>query len=279
VLVVLVAMFFGIYLIRVNYLFMTIGITVMISQLYVQLGEFSWHVLLVRLAETTVGVGAVLVTVVFIVPLRPGRVLITGTLLWFQALRTLVEAVLGRFDGTRKPLRPLVRQVDAAYASLVATATPLRRVTFARTSTQIGPILAVSSAARQYARSLAVTVEDATAAGNGLPAAGDPSLHAAARQLRTSLQAIEHRLATGEHGRYVRSSYLLALALDNLRKRQSPLAKAVPDLAALDGALARLATVLQMDVTEPDTTRPQETLSGDGAGDTQTRAAEQALEF
>jgi uncharacterized membrane protein YgaE (UPF0421/DUF939 family) len=267
VLVVLVAMFFGIYLIRVNYLFMTIGITVMISQLYVQLGEFSWDLLLVRLAETTVGVGAVLVTVLVIVPLRPQRVLITGTLLWFQALRTLVEAVLDQLDGKREPLRPLVRQVDAAYASLVATATPLRRVTFGRTSTQIGRILAVSSAARQYTRSLAVMVEGATAAGNGLPGADDPALHVAAGQLRISLQAIEHRLATGEHGRYVRSSYLLAVALDRFRQQQSPFAKALQDLAALDGALARLATVVQMDVTEPGTARLSETLSGDGRGD------------
>ena len=51
----------------------------------------------------------------------------------------------------------------------------------------------------------------------------------------------------------MRSSSLLALALDSLSNRQSPLAKAVQDLAALDGALARLATALQMDVTEPDT--------------------------
>ena len=38
-LIVLVALFFGIYLIRVNYMFMTIGITVTMAQLYVQLGR------------------------------------------------------------------------------------------------------------------------------------------------------------------------------------------------------------------------------------------------
>jgi hypothetical protein len=243
-------MFFGIYLIRVNYMFMAIGITVMIAQLYVQLGKFSWQVLELRLAETAVGVGAVVVTVLFIVPLRPQRVLITGVLLWFRALQTLVDAVLDRLDGKREPLRPLVREVDAAYAALVTTATSLRLVTFGRTSTQVPEILAVSSAARKYARSLAALVEDAEAAGEGLPRANNPPLRTAAEQLRTSLQAIERRLVACENGRYVRSSALVALALDDLRQRQSPLVNALQDLTLLDGALARLATALQIDVTD-----------------------------
>jgi hypothetical protein len=256
VLIVLVAMFFGMYLIRVSYLFTTIGITVMVSQLYDQLGGFSWQVLLLRLTETGIGVGCVVVTVLVIVPLHPRRVLVTGVLAWFQALNGLVDAVLGRIDGKRDPLRPLVREVDAAYAGLVATATALRPVTFARTSTQITQILAVSSAARQYARSLAAVVNHAEAAGTGLPGVGPPSLRAAAGQLRTALKAIERRLATGEHGRYVRSSSLLALALDNLRRRHSPLSNALEDLTLLDGALAGLAATLRMEVTDHDTRQP-----------------------
>ncbi len=53
--VILVALFFGFYLIRVNYAFMVVGITVMVSQLYVQLGEFSNSLLLLRLEETALG--------------------------------------------------------------------------------------------------------------------------------------------------------------------------------------------------------------------------------
>ena len=52
--VILVALFFGLYLMRINYAFMVVGITVMVSQLYVQLGEFSNSLLLVRLEETGV---------------------------------------------------------------------------------------------------------------------------------------------------------------------------------------------------------------------------------
>jgi uncharacterized membrane protein YgaE (UPF0421/DUF939 family) len=253
VLIVLAAMFIGVYLIRVNYMFLTIGITVMIAQLYVQLGEFSWQILLLRLAETAVGVGAVVVTVLVIVPLRPRRVLTTGVLLWFRTVRELLEAVLDRIDGPRPPLRPLVRALDAAYASLVTAATPLRRVVFGRTSTQVIQVLAVASAVRQYARSLAAGIEEAEAAGDEFPSADAGPLRGAADQLRASLEAIEQRLAAGGRDPYVRSAALLALVLDDLRRDGSPLADAVQDLTLLDGALARLAGALRMEVDDHDT--------------------------
>jgi uncharacterized membrane protein YccC len=254
--IIMVALFLGIYLIRLNYMFMVIAITVVLSQLYEQLEEFNWQLLVLRLAETAIGAGAVIVTVLLIVPLRPQRVLTSGVLLWFTALRRLLGAVLGRIDGPREPLRPLVRDVDAAYAALVATATPLRQVTFGRNSTQLTEILVVSSGARQHARALASEIEHAEADGEVLPWADNGQLRAAADQLRTSAAAIEHRIATGEHGRYVRCSALIALAVDDLRPRRSPLAHALSDLTLLDGSLARLATALRMDVDDQDTGRP-----------------------
>ncbi len=193
--IILVALFLGIYLIRLNYMFMVIAITVVISQLYEQLEEFSWQLLVLRLAETAIGAGAVILTVLLIVPLHPQRVLTTGVLRWFTALRSLLESAFGRLDGQREPLRPLVRDVDAAYAALVASATPLRSVTFGRNSTQLTEILVVSSAARQHARSLAAVVEKAEADGEVLPWADNRQLRAAAEQLRTAIEAIEHRIA------------------------------------------------------------------------------------
>jgi uncharacterized membrane protein YccC len=53
--VILVALFIGFYLQRINYAFMVIAITVMVSQLYVQLGEFSNVLLLLRLEKTALG--------------------------------------------------------------------------------------------------------------------------------------------------------------------------------------------------------------------------------
>jgi uncharacterized membrane protein YccC len=252
-LIVLVALFFGIYLIRINYTFMTIGITVTMSQLYVQLGEFSWNLLVLRLVETAIGVGAVVLTVLVIVPLRPQRVLTTGVLLWFQKLRGLVDAVLDRLvDGSSEPLRPVVRELDAAYAALVATAAPLRRAMFDRNSAQLTDLLSVSAAARLYARSLAAQAE-AGEPGEQTRAA-DRALRAVAEQVRASTSAIERRIETGEHGCYVRASALVELAAEHVRPRHGALQHALRDLTLLDGALARLAAALQMEIQDHDTT-------------------------
>jgi uncharacterized membrane protein YccC len=252
-LIVLVALFLGIYLIRINYMFMTLGITVTMSQLYVQLDEFSWSLLLLRLGETAIGVAAVIVTVLLIVPLRPQRVLTAALLGWFTALRALVNAVFDRVDGTQAPLRPLVRELDAAYAALEATAAPLRRATFGRNSDQLTELLSVASAARQYLRSLTAQVEDAAGDEELISGSAGDSLRAAAAQLRGSLDALELRIRTGERGRYTRCAALVTLALDNLRPRHSPLRHALRDLTLLDGALARLAAALQMNLADYDT--------------------------
>ncbi|HXT93379.1 MAG TPA: FUSC family protein, partial [Trebonia sp.] len=70
ILVVMVSLFLGLYLFRINYTFMTIGITVMVSQLYVELDEFSNSLLLLRLAETAVGAGVAVLTVLLVLPLH-----------------------------------------------------------------------------------------------------------------------------------------------------------------------------------------------------------------
>ena len=257
--IVLVALFFGIYLIRINYTFMVIGITVTMSQLYKQLGEFSWHLLVLRLGETAIGVGAVVVTVLFIVPLRPQRVLTTGVLLWFRALTAVLDAALDQLLGAPSAtLRPAVRSLDAAYAALEATATPLRRATFGRNSAQLTEIQSVSGAARSYARSLAVAVET-------MRGTQSPELARAADQLRASSAAIEARIATGEHGVYVRAAALIDVAAHSqvivpTGATGAPdvdvLPLALRDLTLLDGVLARLALALQMDVEDHDTTAP-----------------------
>src|SRR4051794_16246171 len=256
-LIVIVALFFGIYLIRINYIFMVIGVTVTMSLLYVQFGEFSWGLLVLRLAETAIGVGAVVLTVLVIVPLRPQRVLTAGVLQWFQKLRSLVDAVLDRVvDGQPVALRPAVRELDAAYAALVATAAPLRRATFGRNSAQLTDVLAISAAARLYARSLAAQAEssDDGAAGATRTEAGDRALRAMGEQVRASASAIERRIETGEHDTYVRASALVELAAEHVRPRHGSLQHALRDLTRLDGALARLAGALQMEISDYDTT-------------------------
>jgi hypothetical protein len=70
VVLILVALFFGVYLFRISYAFMVIAITIAISQVYVQLDEYSTSLLLTRLAETAVGSAIALVVIALVFPLR-----------------------------------------------------------------------------------------------------------------------------------------------------------------------------------------------------------------
>src|SRR6202034_4200821 len=94
--VVIVSLFLGLYLFRINYTFMTIGITVMVSQLYVELDEFSNSLLLLRLAETAVGAGVAIVTVLLVLPLHVGRVARVAARQQVEALADLADRALDR---------------------------------------------------------------------------------------------------------------------------------------------------------------------------------------
>jgi hypothetical protein len=108
---------------------------------------------------------------------------------------------------------------------------------------------------------------EAAADGAGDPGTGDGSrlLGAAAEQLRVSMDAVERRIRTGERGCYTRAAALVALAVDELRPRHSPLQHALRDLTLLDGTLARLAAALEMDVADHDTSPDPGTTAFPGA--------------
>ncbi len=252
--VIAVALFTGFYLVRVNYMFLVVGITVTMSQLYVQLNEFSWHLLSLRLAETAVGVGAVVVAVVLVFPLRPTRVLEAGIQGYLVALENLVAYSLSTISRlpegyeARPPTRLDVRALDGAYQSLRIAAQPLRIGMFGHRATRLNEGLAVASAARYYARNLAAGVEysdiDST-----------DGTDRAAAQLLASLRALRDRVGGGARVPYVRSAALFERAYRDgaeagARRRPSLV---IRDLTLLDGALARLARVEGMPVLDTDT--------------------------
>ena len=243
---VLLALFLGVYLMRISYGFMAMSITVATAQLYDQLDEFSWHLLLVRLAETCVGVAAVILTVLIIVPLRPQRVLTAALLAYFRALRTVVLAALQRLldPGAAPPARADVRALDAAYASLNVTAKPLQRGMFGRYTGPVVDLLAVAGACRNYARTLTIGVHHWPAIAD----ADRSALTAAVEEMRSSMTAIETRLRDGGRRGYVRSAGLFQPLSDHI---DSP--RVLRDLMLLDAALAKLADGLGMAVTDHDT--------------------------
>jgi uncharacterized membrane protein YccC len=252
--VIMVALFLGIYLIRINYMFMVIGITVTMSQLYVQLDEFSWHLLVLRLAETGIGVASVVLVVLFVFPLRPQRVLTVAVSMYLDASTKVVDeslaAMTGRSaaDGVLAPTRADVRALDLAYQSLVTTATPLRHGTFGRNSQQLATILSVTAASRYYLRNLANGVDSWPASARG------PALQAAAAALISSREAIRDRISTGAVGSYTRSSSLFDAVDRELEEHGDVDAHLVlRDLMLYDGACAQLATALGMAVLDNDT--------------------------
>ena len=128
VLTVLVAVGLGIYLMRISYAFMVIGITVMVSQLYVQLGEYSDSLLRLRLEETAIGAAIAILTVILVLPIRSWQVVRIAARTHVQAVASLADGALRRATGgcTDAELRSAARDLDAAHQTLVASLKPLR---------------------------------------------------------------------------------------------------------------------------------------------------------
>jgi uncharacterized membrane protein YgaE (UPF0421/DUF939 family) len=268
IVVVLVSLFLGLYLIRVNYAFMVIGITVMVSQLYVELGEFSNSLLVLRLEETALGAAVAMATVLLVLPLHIGRVARVAARHQIQALGDLADLCLDRLAdptstaGSDLELRAAARRVDTAYQALVATARPMRTPLFGRSASRVSAFMATAVAARHYARNLLL---DAATRYPELSPKVTAELNDARRQLASSVAAITTALAPvgkgtapapANSGQYVRSASLFARIADELPEQAftSRPQLALRDLQLLDGALAEAARWVDIPVTDLDTT-------------------------
>jgi hypothetical protein len=265
--VILAALFFGFYLMRINYTFMVIGITVMVSQLYVQLDEFSNSLLLLRLEETALGAAVTVVVVMLVFPLRTRRVLRVAVRDLVQSVAQLAghasDHLLGVDHGTEATLRSDARAVDAAYHALTATAQPLRRNLSGGIDENTGRVMRLASAARNYSRNLVTDTESA-----GLL---DPDtrldIELASATLRRSLDVIAGALTGSRDGVYTRSSALFDQVERDVEERSGiahPVQLAIRDLKLIDGTMARLAEVLGIAITDYDTV-PVRLGSSDGA--------------
>ncbi len=270
IVVVLVALFLGLYLFRVNYTFMTIGITVTMSQLYVELGEFSNNLLLLRLGETAVGAAVAMLTAALVLPLHIRRVARVAARHQVEALADLIARCADRLAGASSAagsdleLRAAARRVDVAYQALVATVWPMRTPLFGRQAPQIAGFMATVVAARHYARNLLL---DVSAQRADLDAAGTAALAVARSQLSASIAAITGALAPAPGDgagktpvpggrRYVRAASLFAVAADMLPEHVPTTSPqlALRDLQLLDGAFAEAARWAGVPVTDLDTT-------------------------
>jgi uncharacterized membrane protein YgaE (UPF0421/DUF939 family) len=268
--VILVSLFFGFYLMRINYAFMVVGITVMVSQLYVQLDEFSNSFLLLRLEETAIGAAVAIGVVLVVVPLRTRRVLRVALRTHVQAVAVLVEHatdhLLTENPGIVSTLRADARAIDACYHALIATAQPLRRNLFGSIDEDIGQVVRLASAARNYSRNLVTDISTAERSVDEQP----DDLRRAGTTLLRSLQVTADALTGPRDTPYTRSSALFDRTERHLEARgPGTLAGqlAIRDLTLIDGAMAAFAQTLGLPITDHDTVQIGRTTPSPATGE------------
>ncbi|MCU1489192.1 MAG: hypothetical protein JWM85_597 [Acidimicrobiaceae bacterium] len=257
--VILIALFFGFYLLRVNYGFMVVGITVVVSQLYLDLGEFSNSLLWLRLEETAVGAAFATIVAVTVLPLRTRRVLRIAFRNHVEAIGRLVDHASGQLLGEDQDIEPTLhadaREIDAAYQALVATARPLRRTLGGRLDGEIGWVMLLASASRHYSRNLVADVE----ALGPLDDETRVDIERASSSLRQSLSVVVAAVTGPRDVVYTRSSALFDRAERRLEEYSSSLGGgqlAIRDLMLIDGAMARSAELMGLAITDYDTVGP-----------------------
>lgn len=263
IVVILGSLFLGLYLFRVSYAFMVVAITIMVSQLYVQLDEYSDSLLALRLAETALGAGVAVLTLLFVVPLRTGRVVHVATGEYVQALYDATTAALDRLRGgeSTAELRAALRRLDAAYQTLLATLRPFRLPLlgllggdgFLGGDAGVRPrLLQPASAARHYLRSALGELARVPY----LDPAARARLDDAGATLQRSLGELAAHLADPQPREYVRSAALFDLAATQLSDcdYNAPVQHVLRDLQLLDGAAAALADAAGLTVRALDTT-------------------------
>jgi hypothetical protein len=254
--IVLVSLFLGLYLLRVSYAFMAVAITVTVSQLYQQLGEFTNSLLLVRLEETALGAAVAIAVVMLVLPLRTRQVLRVALREHVEAVGRLVDhasALLqDRAHAIDSTLRSDARAVDAAYQAVAATAQPVRHTVWGSVDEDTVRALRLTAASRNYSRNLVVDTDRSRPTG----VATDPDLARASDTLHQSIEVVARALTGSRDGTYIRSSSLFDRAehrLDGCPPGLRSTEFALRDFKLLDGTMAHLAELMGLGITDYDT--------------------------
>jgi uncharacterized membrane protein YccC len=241
---------------RVNYAFMVIGITVMVSQLYLELGEFSNSLLWLRVEETAVGAAFAMIVATTVLPLRTRRVLCVALRHYVQAIEAVLDHasgyLLGEDEEIERVLRSAGRDVDATYQALIATAQPLRRNIAGRLDEEIGWVMLLASSCRHYSHDLVADVE----ASGVFDGETRTDIAHASRTLHESLDVIASAATSSRDLVYTRSSALFDRAERRLDEGSASVGAgrlAVRDLMLIDGGMARMAEIMGLSITDFDT--------------------------
>lgn len=126
VLVVIVgSMFCGFYLQRLSYAYMIFFVTIMVSQLYSVLNEFSPGLLVLRLEETAIGAAVGIGVGLLLTPLSTRDTVRTTERALAGTLAELLDGVAERIEGGSPDLEAQVRVLDNNLRQLRLVAAPL----------------------------------------------------------------------------------------------------------------------------------------------------------
>jgi uncharacterized membrane protein YccC len=126
VVAVLVCIFLAFYALRVSYATMTFFITVMLGMLYDILGTFTPNVLLLRLAETAIGVTGSVIAAMLVLPTRTRATVLTELHDYFGALRhELLDAERLLVHADRVSVIAATREVDRAATDVGTAIAPM----------------------------------------------------------------------------------------------------------------------------------------------------------
>jgi hypothetical protein len=254
IVVILASVLLGLYLQRADSALLVIGITVMVSQLYAEIGDFSNTLLVQRLEETAIGAAVAAVVVLAVLPLHASRVAraaLRGDLAAMASLLRHAHGALGAPEDNAL-LQGDTRALNAAHQALASTVQSMRRVQAGGQRQQADEAMAAAAAARHYALNL---VRD-------IPPTAVPDTDTAAlldrgcRTLQASLTNLRSAVGGPAGGSYARSASLFDLIEQRLGPPGSNAGHghlALRDLRLIDGALAELAGALGMNVTSYDT--------------------------
>jgi uncharacterized membrane protein YccC len=250
--VILPALAIGVYFQRVSYALMVTGVTIMVAQLYVLLGEYSSSLLTLRLEETAIGAAIAMLASLLILPVRTRRATRFAIGACLDALADLLDHLASRPDcgeqwGVHSGDQ---RALDDAVQQLFVTARPLAHDPF-RSRRDLEPTLGLIETAAYHAR----TVVAITAEGVDV----DPQLAGEVHDALCRQHDSVNRLSAAVRGYPEADGYEpIANELEAIEGRlaaqnvapEDPERRSARALARLDETLVALASELQIDANE-----------------------------
>ena len=256
--VIIPALTVGLYFIQVSYWLMAVGITIMVSELYVQLGEFSNGLLVLRLEETALGAVIAMLAALLIFPVGTSRAAAQAAKGYLDALGSLITRLPKSLldpAGARR-LSVDSRALDDALQQLLATARPLAWHPYGHDAVKHRLTLITASA--DFARKLASDADRVAP----LDERSAERLRAALKPQQASLEALRAAMRGERDGATLHPIVDRLAALDRDMSevgtgQADPRRKMLRTLGSLDATLVELGENFGLSIADDADDEPQ----------------------